>query len=95
MAEGTVEDRMLSILIKELSLPDDKIGPITRETRLKEDLGADSLDLVNLTVAIEEEFSREGKTLKFPEEAAEDIRSVQQILDFLAKNGFVDAPPPH
>ena len=45
-----------------------------------------------MTVAVEEEFSGEGKTLKFTEEEAEQIRTVQDVLDFLAKNGIVDAP---
>lgn len=65
---------------------------IVAQASLVEDLGADSLDLVNIAVAIEEEFSDGERVLKIPEEAMEDIRSVQQILDFLAKEGIVDAP---
>ncbi len=61
---------------------------IVAEALLVEDLGADSLDLVNLIAAIEDEFSNDIKVLKFPEEEAEEIRSVQHILDFLAKEGI-------
>ncbi len=55
---------------------------------LVEDLGADSLDLVNLIGALEDEFSNDITVLKIPEEEAEEIRSVQHILDFLAKEGI-------
>ena len=84
---GTVFERVKCVIAGVIAVNEKTIVP---QALLVEDLGADSLDLVNLTVAIEEEFSREGKTLKFPEEAAEDVRSVQQILDFLAKEGFGD-----
>lgn len=65
---------------------------IVAEALLVDDLGADSLDLVNLIGALEDEFSNDIKALKFPEEEAEEIRSVQQILDFLAKEGITDTP---
>jgi acyl carrier protein len=65
---------------------------IVAEALLVEDLGADSLDLVNLVAAVEDEFSNNIKILKFPEEEAEELRSVQHILDFLAKEGITDAP---
>ena len=65
---------------------------ICAEALLVDDLGADSLDLVNLLAALEEEFSNDEKVLRFPEEEAEEIRSVRQILDFLAKEG-ITAPP--
>jgi acyl carrier protein len=65
---------------------------ILAEALLVDDLGADSLDLVNLIGALEDEFSNNIKTLKFPEEDAEGIRSVQHVLDFLAKEGITDTP---
>ena len=85
---GTVFERVKRVIAGVIAVSEKTIVP---QALLVEDLGADSLDLLNLTVAIEEEFSKDGKTLKFPEEAAEEIRSVQQILDFLAKEGFGDA----
>lgn len=63
---------------------------VIAEAAFIEDLGADSLDLVNLIAAIEDEFSESGKTIKFPEEVAEEIRTVQHILDFLAQEGIVE-----
>ena len=64
---------------------------IIAEALLVDDLGADSLDLVNLIAAVEDEFSKDIKELKFPEEEAEEVRSVQHILDFLTKAGITDA----
>ena len=66
---------------------------IVAEALLVEDLGADSLDLVNLIAAVEDEFSSDAKILRFPEEETEEFRPVQHILDFLAKEGFPEAPP--
>ena len=82
----TIFERVKRVIAGVISVNEKSILP---QASLVEDLGADSLDLVNLTEAIEEEFSTEGKALRFPEEVAEEIRSVQQILDFLAKEGFV------
>lgn len=65
---------------------------IVAEALLVDDLGADSLDLVNLMAAIEDEFSNDINKLKIPEEEAEEIRSVQHILDLLAKAGITDTP---
>ncbi|MFH1912300.1 MAG: acyl carrier protein [Pseudomonadota bacterium] len=86
----TILERVKRVIAGVIAVNEKSIVP---QASLVEDLGADSLDLVNLTEAIEEEFSKEGKVLRFPEEVAEEIQSVQQILDFLAKKGFVDAPP--
>jgi len=65
---------------------------IVAEALLVDDLGADSLDLVNLIAAVEDEFLNDINEFKFPEEEAEEVRSVQHILDFLAKKGITDAP---
>lgn len=81
----TVFDRVKHVIAGVLAITEKSIVP---EASLVEDLGADSLDLVNLTFALEEEFSSMGKNLKFPEEAMEEIRTVQQIIDFLAKAGI-------
>lgn len=83
----TVFDRVKHVIAGVLAITEKSIVP---EASLVEDLGADSLDLVNLIFALEEEFNNMGKTLKFTEEALEEIQTVQQILDFLAKAGFVE-----
>jgi len=81
----TVFDRVKHVIAGVLAITEKSIVP---EASLVEDLGADSLDLVNLIFALEEEFNNMGKTLKFTEEALEEIQTVQQILDFLAKAGI-------
>ena len=86
----TVFERVKRVIAGVIAIDEKYIVP---QAALIDDLGADSLDLVNMTVAVEEEFSGEGKTLKFSEEEAEQIRTVQDVLDFLAKNGIVDPPP--
>ena len=83
----SVFERVKRVMVGVIAVNGQSIVP---QATLVEDLGADSLDLVNLLLALEEEFSKEGKTLKFPEEEAENIQSVQDILDFLARAGFKD-----
>ena len=55
-----------------------------------EDLNADSLDLVELIMALEEEFSQDGNTLEIPDEDAENILTVQAALDYLTEHGIKD-----
>ncbi|MFZ3115315.1 MAG: acyl carrier protein [Syntrophales bacterium] len=81
----TVFDRVKHVIAGVLAITEKSIVP---EASLVEDLGADSLDLVNLIFALEEEFNNMGRTLRFTEEALEEIQTVQQILDFLAKAGI-------
>ena len=55
-----------------------------------DDLNADSLDLVELIMALEEEFSQDGNTLEIPDEDAENILTVQAALDYLIAHGIKD-----
>ncbi|MDO8722215.1 MAG: acyl carrier protein [Syntrophales bacterium] len=87
---GTIFERLTRVIAGVIAVNE---GTIVAEALLIDDLGADSLDLVNLITAVEEEFSSDVKALNFPEEEAQEIRSVQHILDFLAKEGFADTPP--
>lgn len=86
---GTVFERVKRVIAGVIAVNEKSI---VAEALLVDDLGADSLDLVNLIAAVEDEFSSDVKVLKIPEEEAEEIRSVQHILDFLAKEGITDAP---
>lgn len=61
----------------------DYSGEITAETSLKEDLGADSLDLFEFVMALEEEFDME-----IPQEELSDIKTVQDIIDYLKSKGI-------
>ena len=55
-----------------------------------EDLNADSLDLVELIMAFEEEFSQDGKPLEIPDEDAERIMTIQDAVDYLKEQGIQD-----
>ena len=81
---STVQDRVQQLIADQLRQPLEKV---TSDAHLIDDLDADSLDIVDLTIAIEEEFSTEENQLEIPEEAASEIRTVQQMLDYLAAQG--------
>ncbi len=63
------------IIVDKLSVSEDQIKP---ESRFIEDLGADSLDVVELVMAIEEKFG-----IEIPDEDAEKIRTVQDALNYI------------
>ncbi|MCA9192452.1 MAG: acyl carrier protein [Planctomycetales bacterium] len=74
---ASVEDRVIDIVAEQLGVERDKI---TRETHFVNDLGADSLDTVELVMELEEEFD-----ISIPEEAAEKIQRVGQAIDYIEK----------
>ncbi len=77
MSEGT-ENRVREIIINELGVESEKV---TDDASFVEDLGADSLDTVELVMAFEEEFG-----LDIPDEDAEQMRTVGDAIEYLKKN---------
>jgi acyl carrier protein len=75
-----LEDKVKDIIVEQLGVEPDKVTP---EASFIEDLGADSLDTVELVMAFEEEFDAE-----IPDEDAEKLRSVQGVLDYLKEKGI-------
>ena len=73
-----IEDRVKKIVAEQLGVKEDEI---TKEASFIDDLGADSLDTVELVMALEEEFDCE-----IPDEEAEGITTVQQAIDYVTKN---------
>ena len=71
----TAEDRLKKIIADQLSVSEEEVVP---EASFIEDLNADSLDLVELIMSLEEEFN-----VKISDEDAEKIRTVQAALDYL------------
>ena len=71
-------------MAEQLRVPPDEV---TASSHLLDDLNADSLDVVDLTIAIEEEFSSDGVTIEISEDDAAEMRTVQNILDFLETHG--------
>ncbi|WP_457853193.1 acyl carrier protein [Streptomyces bacillaris] len=75
MRMATIEERVVRIVVEQLGVPREEVVP---DARFVEDLGADELDLVEIVMALEEEFDTE-----IPDEEAEKILTVQDAIDFI------------
>lgn len=73
-------DRVKEVISEQLGIED--VSSITTETTFIDDLGADSLDIVELIMALEEEFDME-----IPEDEAEKIKSVGDVVDYIKAHG--------
>lgn len=63
---------------------------VTPNASFVDDLNADSLDLVELIMSIEEEFSKDGAAVEISDEDAEKIQTVQDAVDFIHDAGIED-----
>ena len=77
---ATVFERIKTIVVEQLGV---ESGGVVPTASFVEDLGADSLDLVELIMALEEEFSTPDRKVEIPDEAAEKIVTVQDVIDYL------------
>jgi len=84
---ATVLEKVTKIVVDRLGVDEPSVVPGASFT---DDLNADSLDLVELIMAFEEEFSQDGNTLEISDEDAEKILTVQNALDYLKAQGFED-----
>ena len=75
IAMATVDERVKKIIAEQLGVEEDEVTP---EASFVEDLGADSLDTVELVMALEEEFE-----IEIPDEDAEKILTVGKALDYI------------
>ena len=75
---SNVEERVKKIVAEQLGV---KLEEVTNDASFVEDLGADSLDTVELVMALEEEFETE-----IPDEDAEKITKVQEAIDYVLGN---------
>ncbi len=75
---STVEESVKKIVVEQLGVKEEQV---TLEASFVDDLGADSLDTVELVMALEEEFE-----IEIPDEAAEKITTVQEAIDYIKKN---------
>lgn len=80
-------ERVQAVVAEKLSVDGSEVTP---EASFTEDLNADSLDLVELIMAFEEEFSTDDNPLEISDEDAEDIATVQAAVDFLTEQGIDD-----
>jgi len=74
-----VADKVKSIIVEQLGVDEEEVTP---DASFVDDLGADSLDTVELVMALEEEFGTE-----IPDEDAEKITTVQQAIDYVNSKG--------
>nr|YP_010337015.1 acyl carrier protein [Madagascaria erythrocladioides]QUE29045.1 AcpP [Madagascaria erythrocladioides]UNJ16600.1 acyl carrier protein [Madagascaria erythrocladioides] len=75
MDSQKIFDKVKGIVAQQLGVD---LGEVTKDANFAEDLGADSLDTVELVMAIEEEFS-----IEIPDENAENIANLQQAVEFI------------
>ncbi|MEM8501425.1 MAG: acyl carrier protein [Pseudomonadota bacterium] len=75
---SSIEERVKKIVIEQLGVDEDKV---VNSASFVDDLGADSLDTVELVMALEEEFETE-----IPDEEAENITTVQEAIDYVNNN---------
>lgn len=73
-----VNSRIFSIISEQLGIGEDEI---TADSSFMEDLGADSLDIVEVVMAIEEEFG-----MDIPDTAVEEMETVKSLIQFVEKN---------
>ena len=74
---ASVKERVIDIVAEQLGVSKDQVTP---ETSFVNDLGADSLDTVELVMELEEEFD-----INIPDDAAEKIQKVGEAIDFISK----------
>jgi acyl carrier protein len=84
---ATVFERVKKVVVEQLGVDESEVA---LETSFADDLNADSLDLVELVMALEEEFSNEERSLEIPDEAAERIKAVQDVVNYIKEQGIED-----
>jgi len=84
---ATIFEKLKEIIVEQLGVEESEVTP---EVSFAEDLNADSLDLIELITAIEEEFSTPEMRLEIPDEDAENLKTVQDAIDYLRDHGIKD-----
>jgi acyl carrier protein len=78
MADKPIDQRVKDIIVEQLGVKPDQVTP---EAKFVEDLGADSLDIVELIMALEEEFG-----IEVPDEQAEKLLNVGDVIKYVEEN---------
>ncbi len=84
---ATVFERVKKIIVEQLGVEEEEVTPAASFT---DDLNADSLDLVELVMAFEEEFGGDTNPLEIPDEDVEKLLTVKDVIDYLKGRGFED-----
>ncbi len=75
---ASIEERVKQIIVEQLDVSEDEVTP---EASFVDDLGADSLDIVELVMAMEETFD-----VEIPDEEAENLRTVQDAINYIQEH---------
>ena len=84
---ATIFERVKKIVVEQLGVEEQEVVPSANFT---DDLGADPLDLVELIMSLEEEFSNPSQKVEIPDEDAEKIITVQDTIDYIKDLGIED-----
>jgi len=84
---ATIFERVKKIIVERLGVDEEEVAP---SANFVDDLGADSLDLVELIMSIEEEFSHSSQKVEIPDDDAEKITTVQEAVDYIKDLGIKD-----
>jgi acyl carrier protein len=87
---ATVFERVQKIIAEQLGVDEGNIAP---KTSFVEDLNADSLDLVELIMSLEEEFGQGGQGFEISDEDAEKIVTVQDAVNYILEHGIAEDEP--
>ncbi len=84
---ASVLERVTKIVVEQLGVEESEVLPTAS---FVDDLGADSLDLVELVMSLEEEFTTSGQKVEIPDEDAEKLQTVQTAVDYIVDLGIKD-----
>jgi acyl carrier protein len=84
---ATIFERTKKVVVERLGVEEEEVVP---SASFVDDLGADSLDLVELIMSLEEEFSDSSRKVEIPDEDAEKIVTIQDAVDYLRDLGIED-----
>ena len=84
---ATIFERVKKIIVEQLGVDDGEVVP---SANFVDDLGADSLDLVELIMSLEGEFSNSSQKIEIPDGDAEKIITVQDAIDYIKDLGIQD-----
>jgi len=84
---ATIFERVKRIIVEQLGVEEEEV---VSAASFVDDLGADSLDLVELIMSLEEEFSNPSRKIEIPDEDAEKIITVQNAVDYIRDLGAKD-----
>jgi len=81
---ATIFERIKKIVVEQLGVENEDVVP---SASFVDDLGADSLDLVELIMSLEEEFSNPSRKIEIPDEDAEKMVTIQDAIDYITDQG--------